>query len=576
MCRVIRARRDNALPTVVRSSSLARRAAFLLVLCALAQNVVSAQASGLLRALPGWPVDAMPAVLSQMYFDAPADDTRLVVVEETFRGALRGLDTDSIDAAIAAVRALPPTIPRQVSLLGNDDKGILDFVWLAFQLLGPRAVSVPMLYLVVVAVSALLLSLARRQDPVTVAMGALVLSCHAALLPYLAAYGQLGGFLALRFMPAMALLACLQLVCDSLDARPTPLRVAGWVAQAAIVAATVQIRTSAAWLLVAVVAAAIARVSLHASSAPRASASSPTSLPSAVSTGSPAQALASASRPWVLVCAIAPALVCVSLTWGFATARSARAHPGYAAGEQIHGHVFWHSVLSGLAFSRQLADAWQIRLDDVSVIAATGRFLTERGESDRWSAVEGPGAAYSTVRWAPYDVAVRELVVDICLEDPLACADSLLIEKPAALIGNVAWVSGLREALPRPELLDETVSREVALARDHLDRIGFSGPLSTWTLIVAASALILAAWAGPLVDARRDRTGLALAILWAASAVPSLVAYPAPHVVGEPVVLSWTLLLATPALLVARGRAWIWRWRASRSACEAESVGRVG
>ena len=498
----------------------------LLIAAAFALDVMAANRLGQLCTLVGWPVDVMPAVLSQLRWGHAADDSQLAAVNAVFRAALTGFDCASVDRAIGAVLQLPEDISRETSLLGTDDKGIVDFVLLSFLTFGWQASSLPLFYFLVIGASAAAYWAAFRHDSVAIGLGAILLVCHGSILPYAAAYPQLGGFLALRFMPLMGLLAGLHLVLASLRQRLSRVDMGAIITQALIVAFTVQIRFSAIWILVAIGGAAV--ISLvwrhHATS----------------------------GRLRILL----PLAAGLILTTAYSTTRAVRMNDAYCDDRNIQGHVFWHSLASGLAFSDKLQQARSIRLDDVSVIAATGQYLKRTGQSRRWQDMGGETPSFSGIRWNTYEVAVREMLFDACRNQVGECLKAVIIGKTLALIRNIIWITGFGTAEPpTPYLLDEAVYAQLLAARQSLLHQGWKGPFAPWVLSVIAGALLLVA-----VDRRRasPSAGAALAIMLAFSAIPTLVAYPIPHVVGEPVIMTWAAVLSLPILAVA---SWLTRRR---------------
>ena len=504
---------------LVTASRIVPVAGFLLLAFAVTLDVMMAERLGQFCVLPGWTVDAIPAVLSQLHWGHAADDSQLSAVNDVFRGALRGFGCASIDQAITSVLQLPAGISREISLLGTDDKGIVDFVRLSFLIFGWRASSIPMFYFLIVAISATAYWVTFRRDSAAIAIGALLIACHSAILPYAAEYPQLSGFLALRFMPLMGLLAGLHLVLASFRGHRSHSDLAALVVQSLIVALTVQIRFSAIWILLTIAIAAVFCLIWYRGTW--------------------------SGRLNILI----PLMVCLVFTSTYSLTRSASMNDAYLDDRNLHGHVFWHSLASGLAFSDKLHKEHKLKLDDVSVIAATGEYLKRTGQSDYWKKIGGETSWYSGIHWNAYEFAVREMLFDICKNDSVECLRAALIAKPFALISNVAWISGLGSLNPpTPHLLDKTVYAQLVKTRQNLDRQGWKGPLGLWTIVIMVAGVLLVA-----LDRARatPSVGISLAILLSGSTLPTVLAYPIPHAVGEPVVLIWTSVLCLPILGIA-------------------------
>jgi hypothetical protein len=490
-----------------------------LIVVAFILDVMAADRIGQFCVLVGWPVDAIPAILSQLRWGHAADDSQLSVVNAAFRGALTGYDCASVDRAIAAVLKLPENILQETTLLGTDDKGIVDFVLLSFRTFGWRASSLPWFYFLVLGVSSAAYWAVYRCDSVALALGSILLVCHGAILPYAAAYPQLGGILALRIMPLLGLIAGLHLVLATLRGRTARLDVAAIIIQALIVAFTVQIRFSAVWILVAVAMAMMVAL------------------------------LSRRPAAFVRLGSVIPLAACLILTVTYSTTRAVRMNEAYDHDRNIHGHVLWHSLATGLAFSDKLQREQNIRLDDVSVIAATGEYLKRTGQAARWQSMGGESPSFSDIRWNAYEGAVREMLFDACQNQAGECLKAIFIGKPLALIQNVIWISGWGgKQPPTPHLLDGTVHTQLLAARQILDRQGWNGPFQLWVFVVIAGGIMLVA-----VDRNNvsPSSGVALAIMLGSSAIPAFAAYPIPHAVGEPVVMSWLAVLSLPVLVFA-------------------------
>ena len=133
--------------------------------------------------IPGWEVEAIPAVLSQHLYGHAGDYTFLTDLGRVFRENLSGFDCRSIDKAIAAIEAMPLNAGPGYSLMGNDDKGVVDFVSLAFLMFGAQAQSIPVLYFVLNSISALAVLVAVRGNPNASVTVGLLLYAQALIWP---------------------------------------------------------------------------------------------------------------------------------------------------------------------------------------------------------------------------------------------------------------------------------------------------------------------------------------------------------------------------------------------------------
>jgi len=484
----------------------------ILVFMAFALNVQRSVELQLHSSAPSWVANAIPPVLSRILFEHDKRYTSLDAVHDAFyRGSpTPPVSAAEIDAAIASMKELDPkAIARSYRLLGPDDKGIVDFVEGAFRLFGLSTDSIIKAYLATLGMSALLFMLAFRRHPAALLALASLLVMHAQLMPSIVFNAQLTSPLALRAVPALSMIACLHCLLFAWHGRVTVKGLLLLGVQAALIIFVVHMRTPALWQVAAVAAGLVA----------------------ALVTGCRSRA---SRLDWVR---LAAPVLCAAIAYGALVGHRAVAFPiEYRQGEQIMTRVFWHNIFSDFALNSDLAGRYALRIDDVSVIRATGVYLVERGRSADWAAMGGASPNFSAMRWTPYDRAVRDMLFDRCDEHRAACAETILLDKPAVLLGTLEWLYGYR-ALP-PALdnyvspdVGDAVKQQVIEASQKLDAAGLWARPLAWFIVVAIGlgALLMPPPAGGSWP-----TMLALALLGAGSTIPSLVGYPAPHAVVEP------------------------------------------
>ena len=237
----------------------------------------------------------------------------------------------------------------------------------------------------------------------------------------------------------------------------------------------------------------------------------------------------------------------------------------YRRGDEIATRVFWHNIFTGFAYHPELQARFRIWLDDVSIIAATGRYLVETDQSERWLEMggrlpvpdESAGAAsFEGIKFATYDPAVREMLIARCTTLVRACLETFLWYKPVSLLGNLAWLYGFR---PLPPDLEVTVSpyfgdilmRQILGMTDGLDGRGWRAYL--WTprvlLIVVPFVALLLVERGP-----RTRAALAAGIgLALGSTIPTVAGYAAPHTISESAIVVGMLAYLGACLALAAG-----------------------
>ena len=238
----------------------------------------------------------------------------------------------------------------------------------------------------------------------------------------------------------------------------------------------------------------------------------------------------------------------------------------YRRGDEIATRVFWHNIFTGFAYHPELKERYRLWLDDVSIMAATGRYLVETGQSDRWldmggtlpvsDPVTSPASDFEGVKFAKYDPAVREMLVARCSTFVRACLETFLWYKPVSLLGNLAWLYGFRE---QPPDLDVTVSpyfgdilkQQFLGITDGLDGRGWRAYL--WTprvLLIVVPFVVL------LLTETRQRTWAALGAvvgLALGSTIPTVSGYAAPHTISEPAIVGGMLVYLGLGVGVAAG-----------------------
>lgn len=346
------------------------------------------------------------------------------------------------------------------------------------------------------------------------------------LLTSVALNPQLTSILALRVMPVAGIIASFHLILATISSRTSWRAVFIMIVQAAIVLLVVHIRFSAIWEVLAVCLALMVvfiKLSFR---------------------------LHIRVRLYDAVLMIAPTVI---LLGGFffmqAIERQSMAVE-YARGEQIVGHVFWHSLFSGLALEPSLSKKLQIKLDDVSVIAATGKYLISKGRENDWIKLGGTSESFSKIQYAAYDLAVRDMWLDVCLKNFGHCLKAMIWDKPNALMWNIAWLTGITSHIPTPDKLDTTVYSQLSTAKEQLET-----QFSQQNTLLYYLALFLIIIAMPISRIGKENNEstilLSTAILLVGSLLPSLLAYPIPHAVAEPTILIFAFVVLLSFKLVA-------------------------
>jgi hypothetical protein len=202
---------------------------------------------------------AIPVAISQIYHGRVHDYTAFWSI------AMQFYNQQPLDAAIdQAVRAdIPPG--DRTYYWPADDRGLSDFVNVAFRLFGPKLEALFYFWFLLLGFSVVAAILRYRQDPVALAVIACSLICIGAVLPALTrAVGE--GFQEpsihiseSRMFDILGIVALVHLVL-AMQRPPTAQRwldITTLVAQAGLIAFLIHARTSVLWLFVAILSIAL-------------------------------------------------------------------------------------------------------------------------------------------------------------------------------------------------------------------------------------------------------------------------------------------------------------------------------
>jgi hypothetical protein len=531
----------------VRVAALSPWLCVVLICIAFVANVYRATTLGMNTNMPMWVVLTIPSAISEVVFDNDKKYTVLQPVYQEYYSRLStSLDADSINAAISAVIRLDrSTQDRRFELLWDDDKGMVDFVALAFRLFGFQVQSIFYTYFLVMLASCATYALAFFKRPACLLLLAAFLAMFFLLLPMIAFNPQLVSVLTNRVLPLLSIVACLHLILFALRPSATIFQITLIVAQAALIIFTVHLRTTTLWqtttiAIVSGVAALVARY-VGASSGP-------------------------GNRFWRsgVVLAAFPLVLMIVGQLGLRTYQNRAFPPEYFRGDHMVTRVVWHSLFSGLAFNPHFADRYQIRIDDFSVVRALRQYLQEQGRGDEFDALLAGPTLASGIYWGPYDLLVRDMLVSRCSAQPTECLTAVTYYKPRSLAATVAWVYGLRPEPPDLDIWVATesidggpispdvaggVKREFLETSRRLDETGLRAYL--WT--PAALLLILPFGALLVGTSKRDaaHVWVGAAALFGGSLIPTVIGFPGPHTVADVAIATGMLIyLVLVSLLV--------------------------
>jgi hypothetical protein len=516
----------------------------LLIVAAFGLVVTRAVALDFHNRQPFWVADAIPAVLSELYYGHQKRYTTLESVQRRFYAR--------VDREVATARTIDAAMRRLAEtgedssgqpyvLLGPDDKGIVDLIEGGFLLFGLRTESIVTMYFTLLLLSCALYVIAFWRSPSALLLLAAFLGMFYLVMPMFMYNGQLRSLLALRVLPILSMVACLHcllFMANSLHARVRAGQIVLVGLQVLLITFTIHLRSTTLWQVATILGFGVAVLLVP--------------------------------RIWRLVAARsgdrvkrASPLLAVGATIGLMIggylglqAYHAVALPEeYRRGDEIATRVFWHNIFTGFAYHPVLQERFQIWLDDVSIIAATGRYLAEIDRLDLWQEMGGrlpvPDTSNSTassfegIKFAKYDPVVRDMLVARCTTLVRECLETFLVYKPVSLVKNLAWLYGFRDLPPDLEVADspyfgDILKRQFLGMAEGLDRSGQRAYLWTPTvlLIVVPFVVLL------LVETRQHIWAALSACIGMAlgSTITTVVGYAAPHTISESAIVAGMLV----------------------------------
>jgi hypothetical protein len=447
---------------------------------------LSGYASGRYRA------HAIPVALSQMYHGRPHDYTAHLDIAAAFHGP------EPLDDLVARFADPATPVGEGTHFWTADDRGLSDYVCLAFRLFGPRSASLANLYFALLAASLLVFTLAHRRDPAALFLPVLALLgllAYAHTGPHYAAvvlgdgepWKEPVGLFDSRMFESVAILAWLHLAL--LAWRPAG--PAAWLAavpQAALLLFLYHARSSLGWMYLSLFVLAGTAVVARLRVARRG--------------GIPPGGL---TRPLVIA-----GLLAVSLG-GLALYKRAAYHPAYFAD---HGaRTFWHNALMGYSYHPKLRAALDIGIDDTRTILLVIRDMEQRGDprlTPEWTLAKiggslNPGKEFN---WREYERSARHAYFGVWRRTPGRAIACYAWYKPRDLASHTRQLAG-------------PLAADLRSGRANLLAIG---------LAVVAVLLPLGWWAvrrDPAMRAAVRELRVPLVCLLAFSTIPAIAFYAA-------------------------------------------------
>ena len=514
----------------------------ILVLLAFAVSLGGALRLKMHSEVPYWVYAAVPPALSRVEYGHERYMS-LNFVHEGYYAALKNSYAKEINSAIEAVVAKYKEAPeRSDRILSSDDKGIVVLTEIAFRVFGYRIEGVLYMYYIILGLSAALFAYSYRRNPHALLLLASFLFLHRLILPMIKYDAQLGGITALRCMPVLAMIACMHSILFLFESRVDRKKIAVLVLQIALMVFVMHIRSTTMWELALVAGVSVAVLLWRKGP----DAGQVTHWPWL-------------RNRWPAAVPLGAVIVLVLLL---------NAHRSYGFPEEYHRNgegvtrPFWHNIYSGFAFHPAMAERYQLKVDDFTVLLATKQYLIENNRADVWEAAGGNSPNFTGMRWKAYDDAVGDMLFARCREHFGECLTTLVYYKPLSMLKNVLWVAGWIRLPPDLDIfvskfpeIGNVVKEQFIETTRQLDRNKERG--RKWLRYMAAMIAAFAglAWLRP----HKEEVFPVLAtagILAAGSTVPSIVGYPAPHTIAEAALaipLLVVLLSAAYAMWLRRG-----------------------
>jgi hypothetical protein len=541
--------------TVARLASLL---GVLLIVAAFGMVVTRAVALDFHNRQPFWVADAIPAVLSELYY---GHQKRYTTLESVQRRFFARVDREVATARTvnAAMRRLAETgedsTGQPYLLLGPDDKGIVDLIKGGFLLFGLRAESIVALYFTLLLLSCALYVIAFWRSPSALLLLAAFLGMFYLVMPMIMHNGQLRSILALRVLPILSIVACLHcllFMATSLHARVRAVQVILVALQVLLVTFTIHLRSTTLWQVATILGFGVAVLIV----------------PQVVARIRRVPASFLPARSTLLAAGASIGLMAAGYV-GLQAYHAVALPEEYRRGDEIATRVFWHNVFTGFAYHPELHQRFKIWLDDVSIIAATGRYLAETDQLDRWQEMGGKlpvpdesnssASSFEGIKFAKYDPVVREMLVARCTTFVRECLETFLVYKPISLVKNLAWLYGFRELPPDLEVTDspyfgDILKRQFIGMSQGLDGSGLRAYLWTPTVL-----LIVVPFVVLLLVGSRQQTWAAFSAcigLALGSTIPTVVGYAAPHTISESAIVAGMLVYLSIGCALAMGLRW--------------------
>jgi hypothetical protein len=475
-------------------------------------------------------------VIAQRFIQAQADDA--VFRDQLPRDSNGHFSKDAVG------------LGEGVFLVPADDKGDITFTRLAFWLFGLHIKSLYRTYFMILfgSVIAFIIAFHREVDKLLVGVAVLLATFsllsafHSGLmLPHVATFYDV------RVYGAVAALAILHVGFSCIDRhRITFLALGCIVYQVLVIVLAVHVRSTTVVMVFALLVWVAIAAALH------------TSRNSSDRTSGRTFAFIRSVRLWPAI-TLATAFVAL-VAW-----ERVLYHPRYFA-SHMERHLIWHNVGIGFALHPALGKPYHYVISDEAMMKQVGRYLYQKGDLE--SITRMFGAAYGsptptaedgsvsvgaffhspTSDLALYDAVARQVVIGTARAHPLQTAALFLYYKPRYILAHILWFTGFLVDQPS---VDPTGRQSPLLqARQTTPARGTYYSPGSWTSVAIFILALILTW--PRRSFGLSSAFCASVVLFCFSLLPLVIAYPGPHVMGEP--MAWLAVMLYLGIAVA------WSW----------------
>jgi hypothetical protein len=484
---------------------------------AFAMNLDRAKDLGIFENLPQWAVvRSVPVALTNIKNSTHPRYTVSTTIRDAFFVApMQPPDsTEEINAAITKISH--PDFEKDLGdfvILDNDDKGTVDFVEFAFRIFGLKIQSVAIAYYSLLFVSCFLFGWRYWREPLALVAVTCLLLAEFQLLPYMTFNKQLVSPLATRCLPIFALVSCLHCALYYWKKNISWGDILAVIMQCLVILIVYHMRMTTMWqflVLLAMGAVIVARY-LYSRLIER--------------------------SIWTfkqLVIKIIPTICVLASLAGLNVYRGLVFPKEYTQSQQVKTRVFWHNIYSGFALHPKIAKEHSLRIDDMSIITDALNFLEDRQDYERWKLIGG-GTNFKDIKWALYDLVVKEMLFDVCTKHKKYCLETYLLYKPMYFFETLTWFYGLKNYPSVADVFVSTyfgdiVKQQILDASTEVEKRKMNaapwGNGFIWILLIMTLGVLLTRVRAQ--ELSKGKIALTLAWIGLVSMFPSMIGYPSP------------------------------------------------